>query len=414
MSLSALRIIADISDPQKANLLRSFFSQQPAAQGISFLGDINAVEFYPVVANASGSTPFWLPADLDPTKLKLAIGDPGAVSTGGTVSLNYDGDPTGLTATAISVSESVLQAALNANPAVIATGQTYTVTELSDCTYKLAWSGVGAKELVQGDASNATPESVVVADWLVEGDGTTKAVQLLRFLARPYVFVDSWTELDGATPTVTELRTGSGADKAMFAVSIAPTPYQGSFYIKDSGALAVNGAQSDWQTAMGSGWTVLKTGDASLTIERTTAAAYTLVAADVDVSGLSVYNGYRGILSFNKTALFERFAGITDPSFSTSMQIRHDDTEVDTLNFSAVTLHNSLLSSGALSPSNWNNGYYTKTEVDALIAAAISAALTPEAIIALVLAADSESVYPTSDPGDGKQWSNGGVLQVGP
>jgi len=373
VSLSALRIIADVSDPQKLRILDSFFSQRPANQGLYFRGDKNLVEFFPVIANTGSSSPAWLPATVAAADLQLGIGDADLASAGGTAALNYDSNGTGLTAIAYNVSAGTLQTALNANAAVIATGQTVAVTLLATGIYKIAWSGVGVKVLIQGDAALLTPESVCSADWSQEGTASLKAIQLLRFLQRPFVFVDSWTALSGATATVTTLRVGSLSAKAMFSVSISPLPYAGSFAIGNSGAMAFNGTETDWQTALGTGWTALKTGDAQLTIERTTAAVYALVSGDVDVTGLSVYSGFRGTMNFNITALFERFATETGADFETSLHLLNDDgTNIDTLNYSPVTLHRSLLSSGSASPSNWNNGFYTKVQADVLLAALAS------------------------------------------
>lgn len=372
MSVSAVRLICDISAPQKDGLLESFNSRNPATQGIYFRGDKPQLEFYPVKQADGSATLFWLPVDgISASDLSLAIGDPDLASTSGTTALNYDGDGTGLTAVSATVAESTLETLLNANPAVALTGQTVEVTLLSAGNYKIAWSGVGAKELFEGDPAALVPESVVVADWLQEGDGNTRAIQLLRFLQRPFVFVDAWTATSGAAATVETLRVGddSPAAKAMFSVSISPLPYAGSFSIKDSGPLAYNGSEAEWQSAMGTGWTVLKTGDASLTIERTAAEVYTLVSGDIDVAGLSVYNGFTGTLNFNKTAIFERFASETGDTFQTDIHIRVDDgTNINTLHYGTTSLHRALLSSGSLSPSNWNNGFYRKTEIDAFLA----------------------------------------------
>lgn len=369
MSLSAHRIIADVSDPQKATLLRSFYSQAPADQAFYFRGDINRVEFYPVKKADGSSTLYWLPeTEATAADLLLGVGDTDSASESGTAALNYDGDGTGLATVSATVSAATLQAALNANPAVVLTGQTVTVTELSDGQYKLAWSGVGGKELVEGDGALLEPQSVVVADWITEGDGSTKAVQLLRFLQRPYVYVDSWTPTGGAAVTFTTLRAGSVSAKAMYAISISPLPYAGSFTVDDA-VLAYDGTQADWQTAFGNGWTVLKTGDCALTIEKTTVGTDSLASGDVDVSGLSVYEGFVGTLSFNAASIFSRFAAETGQTFSTSLHLRNDDgTNIDTLHFSDVLLHRDLLTSGSLSPSNWDNGFYRKTEVDAFFA----------------------------------------------
>lgn len=129
--------------------------------------------------------------------------------------------------------------------------------------------------------------------------------------------------------------------------------------------MAYNGTQAEWQTALGSGWSVLQTGDGQFTLERTTAGVYTLVEADVDVTGLSVYEGLIGTLGFNAGTLFKRFLTEGDSSFVTTLEVKYDDgTYRSTILQVPVTLTKEILSSAALAPSNWNGGFYTKTESD--------------------------------------------------
>jgi len=370
VSVSAVRLIANVTDPQKVGLLDSFFSQRAAPKGLYFRGDKNRVEFYPVKPADGSANLFWLPEDIDPSNLFLGIGDADLPAESGTFSLDYDSDSSGLTGLSYSIAASALQAAINSNTAIAAIPDTVSVLLLATGVYQVNFQTVGAKELLTGDPTGLLPECNIFVSRLQTGDASTKEIQIIQIIQRPYVYVNSWTATDSATATVTEIRTGSVSAKAMFEVDISPLPYAGSFIVKDSGAMKYNGSESDWADALGTGWSVIKTGDARFTLERTSAAVYTLLSSDIDVSGLSVFQGLYGTLGFNAGTLFKRFLSEPDGEFETTLEAtRNDGTYRDTILHTKVILTKEILSAGALAPSNWNGGFYTKTETDALLAA---------------------------------------------
>jgi hypothetical protein len=371
VSLSAATIINNIQAPNRDGVVSSLSALSNAPGGLFFRTDVNRLTYIPVVPYSNQSIRFWEPATgVNEDYLQLGIADADQAPTSGTTALEYDGDTSGLTAVSATISAANLQTAINANTTVIATGQTVAVTEISDGQFQVDWSGVGAKELIGGTGEGLIPESNVFSAWLREGDGSTKASQLLQFVQRPLVYVDSWTAGGSPVATVTELVTGAGGVKAMFQISISGLLYEGTFSVNGSAAIAFDANEADMLAALGSGWgSVVKTADGLYTVERAAVGVYALVDGDVDISALSAFGHFIGTLGFNKAALFQRFADEDGDSFTTSLQIRHDDgTNADTLLFIPVTLHKDILSPAATAPTNWNALFYTKVQTDALIA----------------------------------------------
>ena len=87
MSVSAIRLINNVSAPLKNGLLASFFSQQPAPGSLYFRGDINRLEYYPVKPADGSATLFWLPETIATNALFLGVGDADVPSEGGTADL---------------------------------------------------------------------------------------------------------------------------------------------------------------------------------------------------------------------------------------------------------------------------------------------------------------------------------------
>ena len=381
MSLSAVRLIANIASPDKTGLLDSFFSQRPASQGLYFRGDKNSFEFYPVSPADGSATMFWLPETIDPSHLALGIGDSALPATGGTFALSYSSDSSSLTGLGYAISAASLQSAINANTTIAALPDTVAVTLLATGNYQVEFQAVGARALIAGDPDGLLPECSVFVSRLQTGDGSTKEIQLIQIVQRPYVYVSSWTATPAATATVTEIRAGTTGVSALFEVEISPLPYAGSFTINGSGALAYNGSQSAWQSVL-SGWTVVKTADARLTIERTVTGAYTLTAGDVDISGLSVFSGLTGTLGFNAGTLFKRFLAEPSGSFETTLEVVYSDGTIrSVLLHVPVTLTKEILSAGALAPSNWSGNFYTQSEVDSLLAAKADDSATAASLV---------------------------------
>lgn len=401
MSLSAVRLIADVTDPEKNGLLDSFFSERQAARGIYFRGDKNRVEFYPVKPADGSASMYWLPETISSNHLFLGIGDADLPADGGEISgLAYNSDSTGLTALAYNISAANLETAINANPAISSIPDTVSVSLLAEGVYQVSFESVGSRSLFTADPTGLIPECNIFVSRLQTGSATEKEIQIIQIIQRPYVYVTDWTATDSATATVTEIRTGSVSAKAMFEVEISPLPYAGSFYVGDSGAMAYNGQQSDWASALGSGWSAIKTGDARFTIERSEVGAYELSSSDIDVSGLSVFSGLRGQLKFNAGTLFKRFISEASGEFSTTLEITHDDgTDRSVLVHDTVVLSKEILSSGALAPSDWNGGFYRKTEIDAFLSslfkhnAAVTVSTTGTTTLSKSASTEKHSLY---------------------
>ena len=374
MSLTTAPLYVDIANPDKNGIVQDVDSQAKGSSGVSVRGDITSIPFYPVSTNPGDvSFSYWISrfSDFDPAYLSYGYADADRAPTSGTTALFYDGDGSGMNAISATIIAENLQAAMNANVTVVATGQTVTVEAVNDGAFYVRWSGFGAKELFQGTGEGFAPQSNVAAWFVKEGDGDTKAVQFLAFVVRPYAFIagGEWTETPDVAAEVTVLAVGSsGPDvKAKFQILITPPPYAGSFTIKDSAPIAFNANEDAALAALGTGWgSVVKTASGLYAIERATAGVYTLVDGDINVTGLSVFRGFTGTLSLNKAALYERFASEDSDTFTTKRQIRYDDgTNIETLLLDDIVLTKDILNSASTGPSDWNNLYWNRAQSDA-------------------------------------------------
>ena len=372
MSLTAVQLLVNIADPQKDSLLEGFFAKSPAERSILFRGDINQVELYPLVPDpAKSSSNFWVPAPgVVANRLRLIIGDPDKASSGGTASLSLDGDSTGLTAIGPANDEATIQAAVTANPAFVTAGGA-TVKKFGDGRLQFTFTTVGAKSLILGNGALLTPSSVVSVARAETGDESTHEVQVVQFLQRPYVTVSDFSAMDAPSVTVEELRAGANGPsgvKAMFSIAISGVIYGGSFSVLDSGPISWDASDPQFQAAF-PGWNVIRTGGTNWTVEKQTVGVQALTESDVNISDLKFYQGYRGTLKVNRASLFVRFFEETATTFTTKMEAKSVDgsTELETLYFGDQILSRDLLSSGAMDPNNWNSGFYTKADIDAII-----------------------------------------------
>jgi len=384
VSLSAARLIINVSASQKDGLLESVFSQQPAAEPLYFRGDINALEVFAVKPIDGSNTQFWQPADIDPTALEVGVGDADERPTSGTFALAYDADSTGLTALAFNISAANLQTAINANPAIAAIPDTVLVTLLAVGVYQVAFQAVGARSLFGSDPALLLPESNVFVSRQQTGAASVKEIQIIELVQRPLVYVDTWAATGEVAATVNSIRSGDGSTKALHQITIYPIPYEGTFTVETSDgvsdAIPYNATSDEIADALAGTWTAVKGGEASWTIQRSTVGASSLIAADVDVTGLSIFTGLLGTLTFNTSALFTRFLTEATDSFTSTLQAKFDDgTNRETLLSIEVTIQKEILSAGGLAPSAWPGGFATSADIDAALDTAFENIFTYDA-----------------------------------
>jgi hypothetical protein len=125
--------------------------------------------------------------------IKLALGTPGAVPTGGTFTLS---DGTATSALAYNASASDVQTALNAlNTGAGPYSGTVTVTRPVVGLYLIKWDATGSRSALTGDAAGLTPTSGIVITEEQAGDGSTKEWQSVRLAQSPVVLQDTWTPI---------------------------------------------------------------------------------------------------------------------------------------------------------------------------------------------------------------------------
>jgi hypothetical protein len=126
--------------------------------------------------------------------IKLALGTPGAVPTGGTFTITAGAATT--SAIAYNASAAAVQSALNAlNANAGPYSDLVTVTSPATGLYKVTWTTAAARALMTSTATSLTPTSGVVVTEETAGDGSTIEVQSIRLAQNPVVMQDTWTPI---------------------------------------------------------------------------------------------------------------------------------------------------------------------------------------------------------------------------
>lgn len=131
--------------------------------------------------------------------IRLGVGTPGSLPTGGTFTITDGTDTT--SALAYNVSAASMQTALNAlNTSTGPFGDTVVVTGTAGGPYKITFDSNGAQSSLSVAATGLTPESGATVSELVAGDGSTQEVQSIQLYQQPLILVTSWT-ISGTSAT---------------------------------------------------------------------------------------------------------------------------------------------------------------------------------------------------------------------
>jgi hypothetical protein len=177
---------AAATDPKSA-LCKSVTNLTPTSPPAWVAGESRALQIY--IADGAG--------DFDPISgdatadVRLGLGLLGATPSGGTFTMDSDGDVT--SALAYNISAGALQTALNALGNVTTEGGL--VVSGTFPNFALDWNTVGAKELIVGDGSLLSPDSEASVVRVRTGDGSTKERQMLMLRRQPVALQTSFSTI---------------------------------------------------------------------------------------------------------------------------------------------------------------------------------------------------------------------------
>ena len=168
--------------------------------------------------------------------LKVALGRLDEKSTGGTFSLDFDGDDT--SAILYNDTAANIEIALNALASVTSAGGV-TVTGDAAGPWTVSFVNVGARTSIIGDSTLVTPLSDLIITTITEGDGSTKEVQVIKLKESPVAVQTTFTIIADPTIAVTEVIDGAAGINEIQKVKIDQVCQDGSFTLSFSSSSAV-------------------------------------------------------------------------------------------------------------------------------------------------------------------------------
>jgi len=174
----------------------------PTGNRLEFvLGDTPTVNLYLVdgegnydaISGAAGYT------------LKVGVGTPGAVPTGGTFTISDASETT--SALAYNATAAQVQTALNALNTNTGPGGDTVVVTGEFPNYRIKWDTNGAQAALTTDSTLLTPTSTAVVSTQVDGDGSTREVQLLHLHRAPAVLQTSFSTIANGWSAVLNFNT---------------------------------------------------------------------------------------------------------------------------------------------------------------------------------------------------------------
>lgn len=102
----------------------------------------------------------------------------------------------------------------------------------SGTTFQITFNDVGARTIISGDPSELSPLSILDFDVVVDGDATTREVQLLRIVQNAGAVATLATDSAAGSVAVTEVQAGGAGVNAQHRVVISEEVYGGKWRFK--------------------------------------------------------------------------------------------------------------------------------------------------------------------------------------
>lgn len=280
--------------------------------------------------------------------IKVAVGIPNGVPTGGYFVYNFLGDTVQIPYNATAAEANTL---INGLPSIISAGGV-AVSIVNQRTYRIVFNEVGARAISSCDPTPLSPSTVITVIRINAGGPTSKEVQHLRPKQLPVAYSDSFTNAPEPVISIVDI------DSITKRISISPSPKFGTFTISNgtgtTSALSINSSASDVLKGLtDSGissttrtYSVAKSGDYSWDIYRTSGTSETLT---ITTTGLVGFSSKTGTVEFNTLEVEDLLAG--QPSVSATIEVEYSYGLVrQTLYQGRVTIVNDIIDEATYNP----------------------------------------------------------------
>jgi hypothetical protein len=388
-------------------------------------GDTIDAEIHTVEPNGSGGFRY---VDLDALTCRAGLFSlTDTAPSEGKVKWGYDGDWTD--PLDIDASEASILEALNALSSVTSAGGITSVEKESTGTYTFTWTTEGERELILADVDDCYPSAYSKSRRKIAGDEDTAEVQRVTLRTNAAAGQTDWDPLDSPVASVETLSTGNDQVQR---ITFNITPVDGQLllgYGAVTAVVPVSGDARDLQAALES---LEAVGDGNVTVTGDFATGFIVVfggiaAGDVealvpDSSGLVGPKGKKAQIEIEGPEVDDLLGDAEETKALFEIEMR-DEGRPHTLLQLEVELRNGRWepesdtrppSDRILGESVAESRYVRYDESQTLSSGNKSQARANIGVDAAWLAGLDLSTLPTSNPGDGKLWLNGGVLMVGP
>jgi hypothetical protein len=347
------------------------FLQALAETGITFTqGDVVPLRVYLLKQLTNNQGRPFQNIKLTTEDLKVALGRLDEKATGGTFSLDFDGDDTA--AILYNDTAANIETALNALTSITSAGGV-TVTGDASGPWTVTFTSVGARSSIIADSSLVTPYSDLIITTVSEGDATTKEIQVLKLKESPVAVQSTFTIIADPVIDVIEVVDGAAGINETQKVKIDQVCQDGSFTLSfDSSSTVIEYAAtaSDVVTALES-TTGIDAGDVAVQkisdIEYNVTFQGSLAGASQDLliadpSGLIGFSGFEADFNIGSYAVEQLLNGDTqndEAFFEVELSISGDKTTV--LRIPAI-IQNDLIDESVTAPPS------DGTDWDALLA----------------------------------------------
>lgn len=375
-------------DVENNTLLTGWESNTPFARPSFKQGDNIKVELHFVRRVSTNSGIFFDEVPTAGSSFKLAIGNPDAVPTGGTWTLDFDGEQADFLYNA---SASSVQTALNSFASITALGGVTVEKVNGDTTYRISFNDkVALTDDFTGDATNLLPSSSVIIDEIKVGSPTVRGVWHIKPTQTPIAYQGTWTPQDPADITTSTVQSGTTR------VKISPPPKEGTFVLSvgtyTTAPISVYATALEVQNAITAGvagFEVKKSGAFIWDVSQTTTP---LVGVSADGSGLISFDAVVGEINFNNYETATLLTGASTKNTTLEIEVT-TGSSVSTVLQTQCTIVSNLINETIFAPTPFEE-HLTPSEANALY---LKQASNLSDLLNVATARGNLSVYSTSE-----------------
>jgi len=304
-------------DVENNTLLTGWDSSTPSQRPSFKQGDNIKVEMHFVRRVSTNTGIFFDEVPTAGSTFRLAVGNPDATPTGGTWSVDFDGEQADFLYNA---SATAVQTALNAFTSITALGGVTVEKVNGDTTYRIAFNNkIALPDGFSGDGTNLLPSSTVVIDEIKVGSATVRSVWQIKPTQVPIAYQGVWTPQSFSGITATTLQSGTTR------VKIAPAPKDGTFVLSvgtyTTAPISVYATALevyDAITEVVAGFEVKKSGAFIWDVSQSTTP---LVAVTANGSGLISFDAVVGEVNFNNYETATLLAGASTKNTTLEIEV---------------------------------------------------------------------------------------------